>query len=241
MLCQGCVLTDAQAIRWRENTFTRGASAPSGSRYGIRVNNSGTDANGLYRNTFERLSHGMYVTGTNGDGNSNTGLQMTCNGFTSNTYDIYVASGATMGPLQGSSIKGADNMFSGTQTSSLHNAGSQPLTYLYSAGTSHVPYNPTTGNVTLNGTVPSNNCASTLCSNGGGTPNPKSPTPSFLALKQQYENLMADFNRNGYADLLSTAIPPQSGGTPNVNGIPNEGGIPDNGSTKHHRAPQPHE
>ena len=200
-----------------ENTFTRGASAPNGSRYGIRVGNSGTDANGLYRNTFERLSHGMYVTGTNGDGNSNTGLQMTCNGFTDNTYGIYVASGATVGPLQGSSGKGADNTFSGTQTSSLYNAGSQALTYLYSPGTSHVPYNPTTGNVTLNGTVPSNNCASTLCSNGGGTPNPKSPTPSFLALKQQYENLMADFDRNGYADLLSTAIPPQSGGTPNVN------------------------
>ncbi|MBR3573407.1 MAG: T9SS type A sorting domain-containing protein, partial [Bacteroidales bacterium] len=48
-------------------------------------------------------------------------------------------------------------------------------------------------------------------------PGPKSPTPAFLALKQQYENLMADFNRNGYADILSTAIPPQSGGTPNVN------------------------
>ena len=193
-----------------ENTFTRDASAPSGSRYGIRVNNSGTDANGLYRNTFERLSHGMYVTGTNGDGNSNTGLQMTCNEFTDNTYDMYLHSTAIVSSWQGDNSKGADNTFSGTQTSSLHNAGSQPLTYLYSAGTSHVPYNPTTGNVTLNGTVPSNNCASTLCSNGGGTPNPKSPTPSFLALKQQYENLMADFDRNGYADLLSTAIPPQA-------------------------------
>ncbi len=193
-----------------ENTFTRGASAPNGSRYGIRVNNSGTDANGLYRNTFERLSHGMYVTGTNGDGNSNTGLQMTCNEFTDNTYDMYLYSTAIVSSWQGDNSKGADNTFSGTQTSSLHNAGSQPLTYLYSAGTSHVPYNPTTGNVTLNGTVPSNNCASTLCSNGGGTPNPKSPTPSFLALKQQYENLMADFDRNGYADLLSTAIPPQA-------------------------------
>jgi subtilisin family serine protease len=201
-----------------ENTFTRDASAPSGSRYGIRVNNSGTDANGLYRNTFERLSHGIYVTGTNGDGNSNTGLQMTCNGFTSNTYDIYVASGATVGPMQGSSIKEAGNTFSGTQTSSLYNAGSLGINYYYSTGTNHALQNPV-GNVTLHTNAGSNDCASTLCVLDPSIPGPgpKSPTPSFLALKQQYENLMADFDRNGYADLLSTAIPPQSGGTPNVN------------------------
>ena len=200
------------------NTFTRGASAPNGSRYGIRVGNSGTDANRLYRNTFERLSHGIYVTGTNRDGNSNTGLQMTCNGFTSNTYDIYVASGATVGPSQGDNSKGADNTFSGTQTSSLYNAGNSGIDYYYSTGTNHSPQNPV-GNVTLHTNAGSNDCASTLCvldpSNPG--PGPKSPTPSFLALKQQYENLMADFNRNGYADILSTAIPPLYGGTPNVN------------------------
>ncbi len=200
------------------NTFTRGALAPSGSRYGIRVGNSGTDANRLYRNTFERLSHGIYVTGTNWDGNSNTGLQMTCNGFTSNTYDIYVASGATMGPSQGDNSKGADNTFSGTQTSSLYNAGSQRIDYYYSPGTNHSPQNPV-GNVTLHANAGGNDCASTLCVLDPSNPGPgsKSPTPSFLALKQQYENLMADFNRNGYADILSTAIPPQSGGTPNVN------------------------
>jgi hypothetical protein len=201
-----------------ENTFTRGASAPNGSRYGIRVGNSGTDANGLYRNTFERLSHGIYVTGTNGDDNSNTGLQMTCNGFTNNAYDIYVASGATMGPSQGDNSKGADNTFSGTQTSSLYNAGSQRIDYYYSPGTNHSPQNPV-GNVTLHANAGGNDCASTLCVLDPSNPGPgsKSPTPSFLALKQQYENLMADFNRNGYADILSTAIPPQSGGTPNVN------------------------
>ena len=213
----GLALDGCTGYLVEENTFTRDASAPVCTRRGISVNASGTDANGLYRNDFERLNYGIYVSGTNGNGNSKTGLQMTCNGFTDNTYDMYLHSTAVVSSWQGDNSKGADNTFSGTQTSSLHNAGSQPLTYLYSAGTSHVPYNPTTSNVTLNGTVPSNNCASTLCGNGGGTPNPKSPTPSFLALKQQYENLMADFNRNGYADILSTAIPPQSGGTPNVN------------------------
>ena len=218
-LLTGLSLDSCTGYQVEENVFTRASNAQTATRYGIKVGNSGPDANGLYRNTFERLSHGIYVTGTNGDGNSNTGLQMTCNEFTDNTYDMYLHSTAIVSSWQGDNSKGADNTFSGTQTSSLYNAGSQPLTYLHSAGTSHVPYNPTTGNVTLNGTVPSNNCASTLCvldpSNPG--PGPKSPTPSFLALKQQYENLMADFNRNGYADILSTAIPPQSGGTPNVN------------------------
>jgi hypothetical protein len=64
--------------------------------------------------------------------------------------------------------------------------------------------------VTLHINAGSNDCASTLCVLDPSIPGPgpKSPTPSFLALKQQYENLMAEFNRNGYADILSTAIPP---------------------------------
>ena len=194
------------------NVFTRAANAQTATRHGIKVGNSGTDANALYRNTLERLNYGIYATGTNGNGTS-TGLQMTCSGFTDNTYDMYLHGTAVVSPWQGDNSKGADNTFSGTQTSSLHNAGGQLMTYLYSAGTGHVPYNPTTGNVALSGMAATNSCASTICGINPVGPilSPGSgPTAEFLALREQYENLQADFDRNGYAGLLSTAIPPQA-------------------------------
>ncbi len=196
----GLALNGCTGYLVEENTFTRDASAPVCSRRGISVNASGTDANGLYRNTFERLTHGVYVTGTNG--NTSTGLQVTCSDYTDNAYDMYIASGAMVSPWQGNNSKGADNTFSGTQSSNLYNAGSQLLTYFYSIGTNHMPLYYTTNTVTLSGPVPVNTCSSTLCSNGGGTPNPKSPTPAFLALKQQYE-AMADTARNDHLQQLN--------------------------------------
>ena len=205
----GLSLSGCTGYLVEENTFTRVATSPSGNRYGIQVVASGTDMNSLYRNTFERLTRGITVSGINGDGDSHTGLQMTCNGFTNNTYDMYIASGATVCDNQGSTSKGADNTFSGTQTSSLYSAGSQSLTYHHSAGSSHAPYNPTTNYVTVNGTAGSNMCGSTICGIHPDIPTPppvpKSPTPGFLSLKEQYNNLMADFNRNGYAEVLEHA------------------------------------
>ena len=203
----GLTLDTCTGYLVEENVFTRSANAPAGTRYGIMVRNSGADANSLYRNTFERLSRGIFVSGTNGNG-GNTGLQMTCNSFSDCTYDMYLSKNAMVAIWQGGNTKGADNTFSGTQTSSFHNAGSQPVTYIYSAGANHVPYAPTVSNVALSGNAVSNPCYSTIC---GITPmvpdtlSPKSPTPGFLSLKEQYENLQADYSRNGYADVLEHA------------------------------------
>ena len=202
----GLSLDTCTGYQVEENVFTRASNAQTAARYGIRVGNSGTADNSLYRNTFERLTYGVYVTGTNGSDNTSTGLQMTCGGFTDNTYGIYVASGATVSPLQGSGSKGADNTFSGTQTSSLYNAGSPNIDYYYSTGTNHALQNPV-GNVTPHANAGSNDCASTLCGLDPYIPGPgpKSPTPAFLALKQQYEELSSDFARNGYAQVLEHA------------------------------------
>ena len=198
----GLSLDSCTGYQVEENVFTRASNAQTATRYGIKVGNSGPDANGLYRNTFERLNYGIYATGTNRNVNSNTGLQMTCNGFTNDTYGIYVASGATVGSLQGSSVKGADNTFSGTQTSSLYNAGSLGINYYYSTGTNHALQNPV-GNVTLHANAGSNDCASTLCVLDPSIPGPgpKSPTPSFLALKQQYENMADTVETQNFASL----------------------------------------
>ncbi len=203
----GLALDSCTGYLVEENLFTRAVNAPSCNRYGIQVRNSGIDANSLYRNTFEGLTRGIVVTGTNGS-SYNTGLQMTCNGFTDCTYDMYMSSNAVVRSWQGDNGKGADNTFSGTQTSSFHNAGSQPVTYIYSAGANHVPYAPTVSNVALSGNAVSNPCYSTICGINPMVPDtlsPKSPTPGFLSLKEQYENLQADYSRNGYADVLEHA------------------------------------
>ena len=200
----GLALNGCTGYLVEENTFTRDASAPVCSRRGISVNASGTDANGLYRNFFERLSYGIFVSGTNGTGIS-AGLQMSCDSFTGCNYGMYLSNTAIVGIWQGNDTIGADNMFSNIQTSCLYNVGNQSITYFHSPGTSHHPCSYTTNNVAVVANAGGNSCFSTLCSNGGGTPNPKSPTPAFLALKQQYEELSSDFARNGYAQVLEHA------------------------------------
>ncbi len=201
----GLTLDTCTGYLVEENVFTRSANAPAGTRYGIMVRNSGADANSLYRNTFERLSRGIFVSGTNGNG-GNTGLQMTCNSFSDCTYDMYLSKNAMVAIWQGGNTKGADNTFSGTQTSSLHHAGDQYVTYFHSTGSGHVLTNPTS-NVAVVSNVPANSCSSTICGYNPGIPGggPKSPTPGFLSLKEQYENLQADYNRSGYADVLEHA------------------------------------
>ncbi len=200
----GLALNGCTGYLVEENTFTRDASAPVCSRWGISVNASGTDANGLYRNFFERLNYGIFVSGTNGTGIS-TGLQMSCDSCTGYNDGMYLSNTAIVGIRQGNDTIGADNMFSNIQTSCLYNAGNQSITYFHSPGTSHHPCSYTTNNVAVVANAGGNSCSSTLCGNGGGTPNPKSPTPAFLALKQQYEELSSDFARNGYAQVLEHA------------------------------------
>ena len=189
-----------------ENTFSCSATAPQYQRYGILVGNSGPDANSIYRNDISNMSVGVYVQGDNAK--KLTGLQFTCNVFSGNENDIYVETNATVGVNQGSPSKGADNTFSPRATSNLYNGGTGVVNYYYSTGSGHAPSHTT--NVNLYGTAGSNMCGSTICGYNPGNPDggPKSPTPGFLALKQQYENLFADFDRNGFANLLTATIPP---------------------------------
>ena len=201
----GLALDSCTGYLVEENTFTRSIKAPESVRYGILVGGSGTDANSLYRNTFERLSQGIRVTGNNG--NESTGLQMTCNEFSNNDYGIYVAAKSTICGRQGSPSKGADNTFGGTQTSSFYKVRVPSVVYYYSVGGGHALTNPC--NVIDSGIAVANLCGSTICGYNPDIPilppGPKSPTPQFLSLKAQYENLQADYSRNDYADVLEHA------------------------------------
>ncbi|MDR1346080.1 MAG: T9SS type A sorting domain-containing protein [Bacteroidales bacterium] len=171
---------------------------------GIIINNSGSANNTIYRNQFTVLNYGIYVTSANGTLNPTTGLEFQCNTFNQNKYDFYVVSGGSVKPWQGSPTKGADNTFTGTQTSSIYSQSSAVITYHHSAGTNRVPYNPTTSNVSVVGTAGTNNCASTICT-GDGRQIPILLLSQYNTLKSNYNSLLSIAATNQYAQLLQAA------------------------------------
>ena len=131
---------------------------------GICVSTSGITANSLYRNVFEKLTKGIHVIGINGSGT--TGLRMTCNDFSNGKYDIHIAAKANVANNQGTAVKGADNIFASTITSSIFNESMDVINYYYGNGSAPIsPYQVTT----YSGAA-ANLCSSTLCD--GGIPGP---------------------------------------------------------------------
>ena len=141
---------------WVEgNTFVKSSNSNYPTSTGIYVNNSGSATNSLYRNDFSHLYYGIYLSGKSG------GLSMSCGSFDNNTYGIYIASGATVAHIQGSSSKGADISFPTVLTSSIYNANSKTITYYYSVTGTHYPTNYV--NITPVPTKNENTCSPTPC------------------------------------------------------------------------------
>ncbi len=141
---------------WVEgNTFVKSSNSNYPTSTGIYVNNSGSATNSLYRNDFSHLYYGIYLSGKSG------GLSMSCGSFDNNTYGIYIASGATVAHIQGSSSKGADISFPTVLTSSIYNANSKTIRYYYSVTGTHYPTNYV--NITPVPTKNENTCSPTPC------------------------------------------------------------------------------
>ena len=162
--------------------------------YGIYMAGSGTSANTIYRNTFNKLDYGIYTS-------NNPGLQVSCNEL-SNIFntDIYVVSSF---PFQGTSSSSAGNKF----TSGTTNINSGTSFWYFYSGTANTsnPYYPasTTSNVTKR-TGTANNCTPTICTQ---TINPKSVSADddialYDTLQQMYESRLAEYNAAGYGFLL---------------------------------------
>ncbi|MBQ4440742.1 MAG: S8 family peptidase [Bacteroidales bacterium] len=172
------------------NSFTKSnhAQLTNISSTGICVKNSDTLQNEIHRNFFYNLNYGIYVKNING--NNKKGLQLTCNSFDWNDYDIYMSLKSSLKANQGSLYEGADNTFTNTRISSIHNDGAQQLTYYFSRSSSHTPYNVTTTNVTLNFSAAANACASTLCS--GEVPQPPVPLSVFSSMMSAYTTVASE-------------------------------------------------
>ena len=190
----GLWLENSHGYTVEENTFGR-TTYPTGllavdNSKGISVSNSGLANNSLYRNNFHNLTNGIFVSGMNGDYNLGCGLQMTCNYFNGNKYDIRLASGATVRYNQGNSTKGADNEFhaSSNSISNFYNPGQININYYYYNGDVNLfPANSTGLNLT---TVSSNNsCAPAFY---GTLPQPPYLFADFQSGMDDYATAMAD-------------------------------------------------
>ena len=153
-----------------DNTFER-TTYPSGQFFidnstGICVAGSGISPNSIHYNHFNNLTKGISVVGTNGH-HKWSGLQMTCNDFSGGKHDIYLNNGATVSYVQGSSTKGADNMFSNVtyNTTNFHNPNAiPPISYYYSNSYSNL--DPAHySNLTKTSIKEEYDCSSTLCDN----------------------------------------------------------------------------
>ena len=191
----------SSGYRIEENDFS---SYSPNNATGILMNNSGSASNRIYKNHFTGFNKGISIQSINGpDPNSiflkSQGLQLICNDFINNTYDVDILPNATIGLYQGNISSGADNDFIASQVSSFYSTVSyyQAVTYYHSPGNDHAPYNPII-NIIVNNNAAPNPCASTFCTGGGDI-----DTKSFLdslehykAMQQQYDEWLAQLPEN---------------------------------------------
>ncbi len=185
------------------NFYTTNTSHVFCNTCGIHMQNSGNNANTIYRNTFEKLDDGIKSI-------NNPGLQVSCNEFSDNfTCDI-----GNLGsiPSQGTSSVSAGNQFS----SGVSNFTSNIALYYYHSGAqlSSNPYYPasTSNNITKIPNITANECESTICIVPIFPPinppiNPKSSPASdditlYESLQQEYDSRLAEYDAAGYGFLL---------------------------------------
>ncbi len=185
------------------NFYTTNTSHVFCNTCGIHMQNSGNNANTIYRNTFEKLDDGIKSI-------NNPGLQVSCNEFSDNfTCDI-----GNLGsiPSQGTSSVSAGNQFS----SGVSNFTSNIALYYYHSGAqlSSNPYYPasTSNNITKIPNITANECESTICIVPILPPihppiNPKSSPASdditlYESLQQEYDSRLAEYDAAGYGFLL---------------------------------------
>ena len=190
----GIVLNNCSGYTIEQDTFARSTADNIPKPTGISVINSNTDNNSIYRNTFSKMRYGIHVSETNGGLFS--GLTFSCNDFVNCEYGIYAASNATLAPSQGNISKGADNSFSGTQTSSLYNLGPTRIIYYHSNGSNSLYLTNPTGVTAESNLATANDCDPTICDPSGGGIIPPTPSGAFLAGMSAYTTAFAANNDN---------------------------------------------
>ena len=159
----GLYLSGCSGFKVESNQFDGIVQYVNGITTGIYVNGSGSPVNKLYKNLFNNLTYGIRAYG------NNSGLQIQCNEFDGSGVDIFVPSGSSVASSQGSLQTSAGNKFIQAHGYNISNGGAQAITYYYKNSTTNSNAEPVlnSGGVSVIPSNTANNCASTLCNNGG--------------------------------------------------------------------------
>ena len=194
--------------------------------YGIYVFNSGTEENVINNNSFYRLLFGIYCDSINGTSNmAGKGLEIMCNSFVLDDFDIYIATDSKIKAMQGSMRLGADNNFiqnCGPRCNNIfnHHDGDDYMypqqtsafnLYYYLSGDSsdvHFPEFIHYGdndlyltNVFRHTGANRNPCESISCINTI-TVSKTDNMQNYLTLKGQYLNMLDEYVQNDYESTL---------------------------------------
>ncbi len=144
-ISRGIDISNSVGFKIEENDFTKATGVPAGDYMGIRINESHTQYDLIYLNTFENLNYGNYAEGMNRQNpwDDRDGLEYQCNYHSGNEVDFIVTDEPGNNPqirtFQGLSSKAAGNEFSSTATMHFQNDGTQVIDYFYVNQTGQVP------------------------------------------------------------------------------------------------------
>jgi len=199
----GMYLDNCTQYHVEGNTFQSTSTNPT--TIGLIVNNSGTDANVIYRNTFLGLKYSTIAQYANRDPYPNTdGLCYVCNTFNSTTVSIGITFTGSLQPnygiadyqnaIFGGNIVPVFNLFHDLGTPvpkyDIYDANCNPISqYLYPqnsiqpAGYSYFPWYRTINVSTYSSLInPSNQCPNTI-NNGGGSQTQDNPNVNNIITK----------------------------------------------------------
>ena len=155
----GAGFSNSTGYTVESNTFHRDVYTGNTNLRGIVIFSSGSSNNVIRKNNFNTIDIGCLASGVNAG--ETEGLHFQCNNYTGCGYDIGVLIGLIRSQ-QGSSTAGADNNFTGTQSSSIALSYANSIAYYYSNSASHTPTNPSSG-VTSHNDADVNSCLSSIC------------------------------------------------------------------------------
>ena len=170
----GVAVGNATGYKIEENLFIDGTITNGNNNAGLRIFNSGTPENEVYKNFFINFAAAQVLSGRNSNASNDsihilpyTGLQTLCNEFTENkSYDILVGTNpGTIPPTissirgsQGSLRKSAGNLFDNAATLNISNTHpNYSMSYYYGSKQEEFPDSVST-NVNRSSAAGQNGC-----------------------------------------------------------------------------------
>jgi len=189
--------------RVEENTFDGGSSINSA---GLLIRNSNNNNNEIYNNNFYNINGNGAIWLIDNNGQNLIGLQIICNKFQGNIFDIFISNNSTIRTYQGDIFEGADNVFINTNQESFIDFSSQNKVYFHSDGINYYPKPPTPPtfpSYPFSDKVTPNSCSSSFCFDGTGHDTIIIRNIGYYSeLENEYNNLLNELDKNGYGYVL---------------------------------------